>query len=46
MIFVYKSQSGTCFVLIREINISASAKLKRLIIGDIHPKIIDNSIKG
>ncbi len=44
--FVYKSQSGTCFFRMRERKISASTKFIQLISGANHPKIIENSIIG
>lgn len=44
--FAYKSQSGICLRLMREIKINARIKLIRLISIAGHPKIIENSIIG
>ena len=44
--FVYKSQSGICFRLMRESKINARIKLTRFIRGEIHPKISDMLIIG
>ncbi len=44
--FAYKSQSGICLRLKREIKINARIKLIRLISIAGHPKMIENSIIG